>query len=298
MIFKFLHTMAIGDAFGMKYEFVKHDQNVTKDDFSYGPHPKYTEYNRTQYTDDTQMSLANAELLLTFKNHLQDITQDDLIEQWLKCFKRDPRAGYSKHMYKILSETQTVQEFRHASDPKQGVTSGGAMRAAPFGFIKDLELVKSLTKLQAQATHDTPSGITSALAVSLSVYHFRNGGTQQDLTPFLENHLGHPWNTDDNGFVDHPKNGVKIVSLAINAVINTKTLSDLLLYAINQEAPSDADTICAIAMAIASNCDDITDDLPELLKTDLEQGQFGSEYLKKIDQDLNKAFPKTSIIKT
>ena len=35
----FLVHKAIGDAFGMKYEFVEHDCNVSADDLRYGPHP-------------------------------------------------------------------------------------------------------------------------------------------------------------------------------------------------------------------------------------------------------------------
>lgn len=124
---EFLSIMAVGDSYGMKYEFVWHPCDKTAEDLFHGPHPKFTEYKTGHYTDDTQMSLANLELLLSG----QEMTARAFVEKWLAAFKRDPHPGYSRHMWKVLSESVTADDFTAAIDPSHGVTSGA--RRLPCG---------------------------------------------------------------------------------------------------------------------------------------------------------------------
>ena len=289
---RFLSLMAIGDAFGMKYEFVEHDQTATSADLSYGPHPKYTEYQTAHYTDDTQMSLANAKVLLAFKENLNDITADDFIAAWLEQFKADPRLGYSKYMYGVLSNSKTVEDFKNSLDPNRGHTGGAVMRSAPFGFIDDKDMVKKLSLMQAEITHNTAAGKISAMACALSIYFLRQGGKRESLLDFLDKELGHNWCSSNNGFEDDPHNGLKIFSSALSAFLKGDTLSDVLLTAINQEKRADTDTICAIAMCMSSCCDEIKQDLPRSLIDKIEDGNFGKRYLERFDTQFLKAFPQ------
>src|ERR1700722_6603026 len=126
----FLSLMAVGDAFGMKYEFVEHDIPIAADDLYYGTHPTFAEYQPAHYTDDTQMSLANAELLLRMPH--DKITSRDFVFAWIEAFRCDPRRGYSEFMFDVLSQNPSPEEFCARIDSSRGVTSGAAMRAAPF----------------------------------------------------------------------------------------------------------------------------------------------------------------------
>lgn len=287
----FLTLMAIGDAYGMKYEFVEHEQNADRSDLFYGSHPKFTAYRQGGYTDDTQMSLANSELLVAYASRLSDLSEDVFISAWIEDFQRDPHEGYSKHMWAVLSTVDGPDGFRALIDPKQGTTSGAAMRAAPFGLLPDVEEVKRLTLLHSRITHDTPAGLNAALAVALAVHFLHHGGVRESLSGFLERHLGPDWS--ENGREETPNNGLKIVMQAFAALHGSAALSQVLLKVVNNDALSDTDTICAMAMVMASRCSDIADDLPTGLRETLENRAFGRDYLTRVDESLERLFPPT-----
>lgn len=287
--FPFLLLIAIGDAYGMKYEFVAHARNKDTADLVYGPHPVLTAYRQGRYTDDTQMSLANAELLIANAARLSALTEDDFINAWIAAFRRDPHEGYSKYMWEVLSTVENADGFKSMIDAKQGRTSGAAMRAGPFGLLADVEQVKALTSLQGRITHDTPAGINAALAVALTVHFLYHGGSRGALPDFLERHIGADWNKD--GYEESPNNGLKIVSQALDALRGAKTFSEALLNVVNNDELSDTDTICAMVMAMASRCGDIMNDLSAELYEGLETGVFGRDYLLQISRKLEAKFP-------
>jgi len=290
----FLYTMALADSYGMKYEFEPHATTAGLSDLVHDDHPKFTAYPKGCYTDDTQMSLANMELLLAKKNETGkfDVTIEEFVEAWLYTFKRDPHLGYSKYMYMLLNESEQPADFTGRLDPARGTTSGAAMRAGVFGVIGDIEEVKRLALMQTRITHDTAAGITSALAVALSVHYLHHGGTRQLLEKFLTEQLGKGWK--QSGYDEEALNGVKIVTQALSALVNAKTVSGVLLNVVNQDEISDTDTVCAIAGIMASRCDDLEDDLPEVLKSGLENGAYGADYLQKIDNAVASAFLRTA----
>lgn len=288
-----LYTMAIGDAFGMKYEFVEHDIPVSKSDLFFASHPKFLDYQIGHYTDDTQMSLGNAELLL--KGDTKSLTQRDFVVAWLEAFRRDPRPGYSKYMFALLSKNPSPEEFVSSINPDLGTAGGAAMRAAPLGLLEDKNEVMRLSRLQARITHNTPAGITSALAVSLSSHYLHHGGSTRSLPSFLDDTLGKQWCSASNGLVDDPNNGLKIVQQALASVYGQTSLSGVLLASVSQSRRADTDTIGAIALAIASRDSTILDDIPQKLHDTLETGPFGAGYLKETDKKLMDRFARRSI---
>lgn len=288
----FLYAMALGDSYAMKYEFVEHTQDKTLSDIFHAAHPKFLDYKVGYYTDDTQMSLANLELLL------QSVTEGKRLEDpvtftdaWLQAFKRNPRQGYSKHMFSLLSAAQTAGDFIVGLDPSRGITSGAAMRAGVFGLLDDIAEVKRLTVLQAKITHDTPVGVNAALAVALSVHFLHHGGSRKSLHAFITRHAGPHWIDGGIGKNEGASNGVTIVVQALNAVMEAKTLTDVMLKVVNNDARSDTDTVCAIAMIIASRATDIVNDIPASLEKTLENGTYGADYLKTIDRTALRIFP-------
>lgn len=292
----FLFLKAVGDSYAMQYEFVEHAQDKTAADLVHGRHPKFHEFVPGNYSDDTQMSIANMELLLRNVSVTRDtkISDDDFIARWLGAFHRDPHIGYSEYFYKVMESSETCDDFRSKIDPKVSVAGGAAMRAAPFGLLADIDLVKTLTTQQARITHDNTVGVHSALAVALSVHYLHHGGLRRDLPDFIERHLGQGWNAADKGYTEHIGNGLKIVTQALNAVYKAESLSGVLLNVVNQDSLSDTDTVAAIAMAVASRSRDLADDLPVSLKAAVENGSFGADYLRQLDAVALKHFPPTT----
>ena len=276
----------------MKHEFVAHDITVDSKKLFYDFHPKYKKYIKGQYTDDTQMTLALAEKLLSVKN-LTNLEEKDFVIAWLDTFKRDPRRGYSKFKENLFLKNPTPEEFIEIFDPTKGTESGAAMRVSPIGLLANIEEVKTLAVRQAKTTHDTNSGRISALCVALSVHFLHHGGEKEELPAFLCKHLGDDWYSEKNGLQeDNPKNGLKIVGQALAAVQQSSSLKEILLASLSQSTIADTDTISAIAMAVGSRQKDIIWDIPPNLTDGLENGPFGATYLKEIDKKLMARFPR------
>lgn len=292
----FLYVMAIGDACGMKYEFVEHEIPVGRNALCYGGNSKYAEYRSSRYTDDTQKSSANVELLLKSDPHA--ITKDDFVAAWLEAFKRDPREGYSKYMYQTLTEVETPQEFYGRIDPSKSMASGAAMSAACFGLLEDMALAKELTCRQAVITHNTDVGKTGALAVALATHFLHHGGKPEYMSRFIARQLGEGWNGAENGLTDIPDNGLRIVNQVFSALSGQSRLSDVLMAGMSQAQNADTDTICALGMAIGSRQRGMVNDLPRNLLDELENGTYGKDYLKHIDRQLLRKFPATDMYAT
>ncbi len=286
---QFLTIMAMGDAYGMRLEFVEHDCKLASGDLHYAPHPTYEEYKPAHYTDDTQKSIANAQILLR-GNHRP--TDDDFINAWLYAYRRDPREGYSKYMKKVLSSAENANDFRSMINPDAGVTSGGAMCAGVFGLLTNINTVKRLTIQQAKITHNTSSGINAALGVALSVHYLHHGGQREYVGAFIARHLTSEWNSAQSGRTDKPDNGLNIVSQMVDVVSRPASLSQTLLNAANYAPLTDTDTLCALSLQVASRDCATVNDLPAALQDELENKAYGRDYLVELDHKLMLEFPR------
>src|SRR6478672_6856325 len=96
-----LVEMAYADAYGVGFEFTDANQmalhNPKKYGWRYAQHPKYP-LKPGYYTDDTQMSLANCEVLLSGGYQGEKAFAD----AWVNAFKRDERPGYAGRFYAFL----------------------------------------------------------------------------------------------------------------------------------------------------------------------------------------------------
>ena len=162
-----LLELAIGDAYGAGFEYVDADTVAAKNDLSgYVRHPRHR-IAPGRYTDDTQMSLAVTELIVSGAPW----TAQAFAEGFFQAFKRDPREGYSANfsdfLRRVTSGAQFLAEIRPESDK-----SGAAMRAAPIGvYATTAEVIARATE-QAKLTHNTPDGINSAVAAALMSHYF------------------------------------------------------------------------------------------------------------------------------
>jgi ADP-ribosylglycohydrolase len=273
-----LLELAIGDAYGAGFEYAP-DSLVRQHNTAayYVQHPRH-QGPPGRYTDDTQMSLAIAEALIAGESW----TPANLAERFVEVYRRDPRKGYSSRFYGLLQRVQSGAELLAAIDPVSD-RSGAAMRATPLGVLPSLDQIKDYCRIQAAVTHNTPDGIDAATAAALMTHYCRYSlGPKKQLGAFLERHVPGPWSVAWQGKVG--AKGWMSVRAAVTAVMRNRRLSDLLRDCI--AFTGDVDTVATVALAAASCSTEVEQDLPESLVRDLENGPYGRDYLRELDQRL------------
>jgi len=273
---------AIGDAYGMGFEYA--NENIQYNNLSsYVKHPQHGLY-PGQYTDDSQMSIALAELMLSGL----DWTPINIANKFVECFKRDWRDGYSRLFQVFLERIESGEQFLAEIKPDSD-KSGGAMRASCVGLFSLPDEVLEKTTIQCKLTHNTPDGIAAAQASSLLTHYLaKEFGHPKDAGLYLNHYIesAHNWNEDYVGKVK--SKGWMSVRAAITAVKRNDTLSDLLKDCIN--FTGDVDTVATIALSAASCSKYYVKDIPQKLYDTLENGKYGKDYLAKLDEQLRVKF--------
>ncbi|HLO86769.1 MAG TPA: ADP-ribosylglycohydrolase family protein [Nostocaceae cyanobacterium] len=271
-----LLELAIGDAYGAGFEYA--DEIIYANDLSrYVKHPRHRLIPGS-YTDDTQMSIAIAEVIVA----QAPWTPEVLAASFVNAFKRDAREGYSRNFYHFLNSINNAEEFLDKIHPDSD-KSGAAMRAAPIGVYSTPEKVIQAATIQAAITHNTPDGINAAVAAALMSHYFiYQLGAKRKLGQFLEGYVTGDWSKPWQGKVK--SKGWMSVRAAITAIIRNDSMSELLQDCIN--FTGDVDTVGAIALAAAASCPEIDQDIPEHLITTLENGTYGKDYLIELDKQL------------
>ncbi|MDX1934824.1 MAG: ADP-ribosylglycohydrolase family protein [Capsulimonadales bacterium] len=275
-----LWELAVGDAYGAGFEYADADLTRNRNDLSgYRERPEVSREGIGRYTDDTQMSLAIAESLLSG----EDWTPENLAERFVRTYHRDPRGGYARQFGYFLMRTSSGAEFLRTIRPDSD-KSGAAMRACPIGVLPTVAKVLDHTTVQAKLTHDTPDGIAAAQAAALMPHYFLYGyGPKADLGIFLESYVPvRHWSEPYVGMVK--SRGWMSVQAAVTAVIACDRMSDILRYCV--DFTGDVDTVATIAMAAASCSREVEQDLPGVLIDRLENGRFGRDYLRQLDTRL------------
>lgn len=250
-------------------------------------HPTYDLLKPGMYTDDTQMSIAVSEVLLT-----DDWTSKSFAEAFFRCFKRDPRDGYSRKFQEILNRVNSADEMMANIIPKSD-RNGAAMRSVPLGLIKNVEKMITVAGIQAAITHQTWGGINSSIAVALMshyAHHDRRNFTNMYDSCVKKLHVFKHFRTPWEGPVHHkldPRN-LGVGMLTAHAVFTLLTTETSLMGMMRRliDWGGDTDSVAAIAWGIAS-ARYPNEKLPEFLESDLEVGgQYGVPYLKDLGAQL------------
>lgn len=283
-----LLELAIGDAYGAGFEYANERVERFNDLSGYVKHPRHSGTKPGMYTDDTQMSLAIAELIVDGV----EWTPLNLASKFVEVFKRDQREGYSGHFYNFLNKVQDGQQFLAEIKP-DSEKSGAAMRATPIGIFPTIAEVLEKCKIQAAVTHNTPLGIGAACASALTAHYFiYDLGSKAELGEFLEAHVPerpYPWISTYQGKVK--SKGWMSVWAAVTALRRNDTLSSLLRDCINFKG--DVDTVATIALGAAANSREYAQDLPPILIDTLENRTYGKDYIVALDQKLMALVRKT-----
>src|SRR5262249_54941766 len=103
-----LLELAVGDAYGAGFEYTTSDvvrrHNTLAD---YIQHPRHDGIQPGMYTDDTQMSLAVAEAVVSGERW----TPENIAARFVTAFQRDPRDGYARGFQAFLETVRDGRDF-------------------------------------------------------------------------------------------------------------------------------------------------------------------------------------------
>lgn len=270
-----LLTIAIADAYAAAFEFAESDF-IEKNNCM----TKY--HNAGCYTDDTQMSAAIAELMI---HEVGPWSKRLVAGYFLRVFKRDPRSTYSVGFCDFLTKTEIPTEFIENIDA-YSVRNGSAMRSVPLGLIKDKDEMLEKAKLQASLTHDTHEGIIASQAVALAVYYFVNRlGGKAGLFDYVCSETNEIFMNNKN--TETECNAIDTIDAVLTVLCRSNSLTEVLHNAV--QLGGDTDSVAAIACGIASFSNEYVKDFPEFLIRDLENGQYGRDYLIGLDEKLRES---------
>ena len=307
-----LYEIGIADSYGACFEAAPRGFVNRNNDLYYEVHPRKLrkrpdDYNPSlvpagAYTDDTQMSIAVAEAMLSDKEWTDELLADYFVE----AFRRDERRGYTPYFLGVLMNSESGKEMMSKIDGKSD-KSGAVMRAGPCGLHPDLSTAMELAALQAMVTHDSWVGRNSAAGLAMMVHYFwYDLGPKDNLVEWMNDvhfggliHRKEPFRVNDGSVVEpwFPEqkrkvrvHGWDVLESAIFALENTSSLADLMVECVSYTG--DVDTNAAVACAAGSCSKEIGQDLPSSLTNKFENGEFGSDFLQLLDQKLEQKFPR------
>lgn len=280
----------IGDSYGAGFEF-KNAMLVYNDGKKYYDHPTHMASDRSgnslkagMYTDDTQMSIAVAETLLG-----DDFSKEAFAENFVKCFKRDPRKGYASGFYHFLMEQTDGASFIKNIKP-HSEKNGAAMRSVPLGLLPNVSSIKKVAEIQASLTHNTEHGINSSIIVGLMAYFFAHDVAPKDeLTDWIKSfYKDYPFEKTWTKPV--PCHGIS-TALAVHTVLmSTNSMNETLIKSV--AFGGDTDSVASIACGIQSLNKNKINDISENLIDNCEQGNYGYDYCMNLDKQLKEKFIK------
>lgn len=208
---------------------------------------------QSTFTDDTVLTIAVAEVLLTSANYA------DTYRKYYHSFQ-DRGYGYGFHRWAGSNEAEPYYSFGN----------GSAMRVSPVGWAHNsLTAVLAEAQRSAVVSHNHAEGIKGAQAVAAAVYLARTSGSKERIQEFIRQEFGYPLNRrldeirPDYCF-DVTCQGS--VPEAITAFLESEDVEDAIRNAIS--LGGDSDTMACIAGAIAEA---YYREIPELIKNAVYQ---------------------------
>ncbi len=286
-----LVEMAVADALGIGYEFIDVD---TFDITCYIQNSRYPDMIPGHYSDDTHRSIANALMIISGgENSGKAYDPISYANIYQKHYKRDPRPGYSKRFSQYLKDNMDSYPIDFVLGIDRKTSNGSIMGASVLGWCKTIESVKMAAAAQALSTHSYAT-IPYAQIVALSAYYMINKiGNKHDLIYWLYSQLSASGPNvkeflNECMLGEHPGKTTMFASSATKLMLYSipkyNKLTDIFTECLS--TGGDTDSSMAIITSIASMSDEYENDIPQSLLDNLENGEYGREYLEWIDKAL------------
>lgn len=241
----------IGDMVGAPYEF----NPIKTKDFEL-----FTD--ESTYTDDTILTVAVAEALLT----VGDIPDPDPsrlsaiigynLRKWARRYP-NPKGGYGNMFNAWINSNDP--------EPYNSYGNGAPARVSPAGWIYDEgKVTRRVAFLTAGVTHNHPEAIDATEAVALAIYEARKGYGKDRIAEYIEDIYDYDISTDldvirlSYNFTERAKD---TVPQAIRCYLESTSFEDAIRNAVS--LGGDADTLAAIAGSIAEAEYGIPDDIKQ-----------------------------------
>ena len=274
-----LLMIAMADAYGAGFEF-EEDEYIKENNCLTKYHqPRLDKTPAGCYTDDTQMSIAIAELLV---NERGPWNEKLVAEYFLTAFKRDQRQSYSTDFYHLLLNTETAAEFIENIN-SDSVRNGSAMRSVPLGLIKDKTEMLEKALIQASVTHNTHEGVVASQAVALAVYYFVNNiGPKEGLRDYIYQQTKELFRNDKT--TRTACDAIDTIDAVLTVLSQSSSLTEVLDKSV--KLGGDTDSVASIACGIAFFSDEYAKNFPDFLERDIENGPYGKDYLIQLSEKL------------
>lgn len=230
-----MYGAILGDMIGAPYEF---DRGGKTKDF-----PLFC--GRSQFTDDSVMTIAVAEALLDCRFRADDDIRAGLVDSMRKWGRKYPDAGYGGRF----------QHWLGTKDPKPygSCGNGSAMRVSSAGWLFDTpEETRRMARLTAEVTHNHPEGIKGAEAAASAVFLARTGHSKDELRGYIVREFGYDLSRTCDEIRPaycHIETCQKTVPEAITAFLEGTDFEDVIRTAVS--LGGDCDTLTCIAGSIA-----------------------------------------------
>ena len=231
-----MYGAILGDIIGSPYEF---DQGSKTKDF-----PLFSRH--SEFTDDTVMTIAVADALLSIQPEMEDdAIRQRIVGKMQQYGHLYPHAGYGARFCQWLRE-------RHPQ-PYNSWGNGSAMRVSSVGWLyHDLQTVRRMARLSADVTHNHPEGIKGAEAIASAIFLARTGSNKAEIKAYMEENFQYCFSrTCDEirpGYY-HVESCQETVPEAITAFLEGHSFEDVIRTAVS--LGGDCDTLTCIAGSIA-----------------------------------------------
>ena len=160
-----MYGAILGDIVGSPYEF--DCNNYKAKDF-----PLFSQ--RSDFTDDTVMTLAAAKALLDTRGQDDATIRAALVQEMQRMGRTYPDCGYGVRFNNWLYEDDPQPYYSYGN--------GSAMRVSSAAWLaRDMAEAMHLAQLTAAVTHDHPEGIKGAQATAAAIFLARTGHSKADI---------------------------------------------------------------------------------------------------------------------
>lgn len=231
-----MYGAILGDIIGSPYEFDRGSKTKVFPLFVF----------ESEYTDDTVMTVAVADALISISPHASDLIIKTAVSSSMHTWgRRYPHESYGIRFRLWLNNDN--------SKPYNSFGNGSAMRVSAVGWLySTLKQTERVAELTASVSHNHPEGIKGAVATAGCIFLARNGVTKEKIRKYVTENIGYDLTRtldEIRPTYRHVESCQKTVPEAITAFLESESFEDAIRNAVS--LGGDCDTLTAICGSIA-----------------------------------------------